>query len=43
MFWLTQGVGKSSQVSQWVQPAAPAAKAPATSRRLNRCIPVSFP
>jgi hypothetical protein len=39
----TQGVGKSSQVSQWVHPVTPVAIATATSRRLTRSIPVSFP
>jgi hypothetical protein len=39
----THGVGKSSHVSQWVHPTAPAASATATSRRLIRPIPQSFP
>src|SRR3954447_11792324 len=42
-FCSRQGVGKSSQVSQCVQPLAPAARATATSSKLIRVIPVSFP
>jgi hypothetical protein len=40
----THGSGKSSHVSQCVQPAATVdASAPAASRRVSRAIPVSFP
>ena len=39
----TQGMGKSSQVSHWVHPTAPAAQATTTTRRMIRPIAVSFP
>jgi len=39
----THGIGKSSHVSQCVQPVDPIARATAVSRRLNLNIPVSFP
>jgi hypothetical protein len=39
----TQGIGKSSHVSHWVHPTAPAAQATTTTRRMDRPIAVSFP
>ena len=39
----TQGMGKSSQVSHWVHPTAPAAQATTTTKRMIRPIAVSFP
>ena len=39
----TQGMGKSSHVSHWVHPTAPAAQATTTTRRMIRPIAVSFP
>ena len=38
-----QGMGKSSHVSHWVHPTAPAPQATTTTRRLIRPIAVSFP
>ncbi len=39
----THGMGKSSHVSHWVHPTAPAAQATTTTRRMDRPIAVSFP
>jgi hypothetical protein len=39
----TQGVGKSSHVSQCAQPIVPAATAIAAIKRFQRAIAVSFP